>query len=118
MVDGVLIKNCYVYNTGLVSSNRTNAAGITRNGSNNVTFEFNTFENSGHGGIAITNYGYEPGVAPQNYIFRNNKFLDIGTFSLNGYFDYNYFYGTGAVYDNIFVDTGIQMGAKYGSSFQ
>ena len=114
-VNGALIRNNIIYNTGQVPSNRHKPLSIT-NDSDNITMEFNTVYNC-PAGIGVANYGpgyTGPDEYPNNFIIRYNL-IDLGgvgtsAFVTNGYFGFPHFYGDGAFYGNILINSKINLG--------
>jgi hypothetical protein len=115
-VNGVLIRNNIIYNTGQVSASggyRANLIDIT-NDSDNVVVEYNVGYNSGP--IVVTNYGpgyCGPNEYPDNFIIRYNLLYSLTSttaFATAGYFGFPHFYGNGAFYGNIIIGSKIGLG--------
>jgi hypothetical protein len=97
------IRNNVVYNTGQAGGS-AHPIDIA-NDSDNITIEFNYVSGSA---IAVVNYGYDPDEYPDNFTIHYNIMNDTD-FSTSGYFGFNHFYGSGAFYGNILIDSSIAL---------
>ena len=103
-VNIALIRNNIVYNTGQAGGS-AHPIDIA-NDSDNVTIEFNYVSGSA---IYIVNYGPDytgPDEYPDNFIIRYNIMKNT-SLSISSYMGFHHFYGSGAFYGNILIDSSI-----------